>query len=52
MDIKYAVNLFIDNQILKGNSDKTVLYYKINIKYFTDWLGENVDVYTIDNKIN
>ncbi len=51
MNIKHAVDLFIDKQFLNGNSEKTILYYKINIKYFTDWLGDNVDVFNIDNKI-
>lgn len=50
MTIQQAIDLFIDYQRLKGNSEKTIIYYKVNLNYFVEYVGVDIDVFDIDNK--
>ena len=50
MLLSQAINMFIDNQKLIGNSEKTILYYKNQLKYLTNYLGDvNIQNITIQN---
>lgn len=44
MNIETALQHFLIDQELKGNSEKTKLFYKINVNYFMDFVGRDKQV--------
>lgn len=44
IDLKTAIQQFLIDQELKGNTDKTILFYKKSLNYFVEFIGKDVKV--------
>ncbi len=44
IDLKTAIQQFLIDQELKGNTDRTILFYKKSLNYFTEFIGKDIKV--------